>query len=206
MAGAQAFSGEPVSGDWACLWGSSHTVIVYCDAFERTGDETFRQKAVQGIEYWLKIADRKENMLYFKYGNAPFRKGRWLKIGWAEAHRRNYPYILTALLRVYQITGENKYLEDAKAFGRGILASVQKNMRELAVLDDGSFRGHVPVHTKMLAGMAMLSWITQDKDFIDFTYKCYSFIVRMGTDFGWYPEYIPPEKNLTDAGFVPLPA
>ena len=196
MAGAQAFSGEPVSGEWVCLWGSSHTVIAYCDAFERTGEESFREKAVRGVEFWLKIANRKDDMLYFKYGNAPFRKGRWLKIGWAEAHRRNYPYILTALLRVYRITGEEKYLRCAEAFGRGILASVQKNMRELAVQDDGSFRGHVPVHTKMLAGMAMLGQITKNEDFIDFAYKCYSYIVRMGTDFGWYPEYIPPEQNL----------
>lgn len=196
LAGAQAFAGQPVKGEWACLWGGSHTIIAYCDAFERTGEEAYRAKAVRCMEFWLGLADEKDGMLYFKYGNAPVRNRRWLKIGWAAAHRRNYPYILTALLRVWQITKNERYMDCAVRFGKGILAGVQRNMRELKVRRDGSFLGHVPVHTKMLAGMAMLGYLSGDEQVIRFAWKCYSYIVRMGTDFGWYPEYIPPEENL----------
>ncbi|MGN1052069.1 MAG: hypothetical protein ACI4SH_01605 [Candidatus Scatosoma sp.] len=195
LAGSQAFCGQPVEGEWACLWGSSHIILLYCDAYERTGREMYKKSAIKSMNYWLNRADKKGDMLYFKNGNAPLGKDGPLLIGWAKAHGRNYPYIISALLRVYEITKNTYYLDCAEAFGRGIVASVQKNMRELAVKGDGSFFGHVPVHTKMLTGMAMLAAVTKKQEFIDFAYKCYSFIVKSGSDFGWYPEFIPQTVN-----------
>ena len=132
-------------------------------------------------------------------GIAPYKEGRWLRDGWCETHSRNYPFIVEPLVRVWECTGDEEALDLACAFAEGFLAGVQTDQGEQQIdPETGAFRGHVHIHTHAAWGVAHLGAVTNEPRYLAWALHAYEFVRAHGTDYGWYPEFIPQEEWRTE--------
>ena len=132
-------------------------------------------------------------------GIAPYKDGQWLRRGWCATHARNYPFIVEPLVRYWECTGDGESLDLAKAFAEGFLAGSQADMAEMRIdPDTGAFQNHVHLHTHATWGMAHLGAALGERRYLDWVDKAYRFVLSQGTDYGWYPEFIPQGEWRTE--------
>jgi hypothetical protein len=132
-------------------------------------------------------------------GIAPYKDGQWLRRGWCATHARNYPFIVEPLVRYWECTGDGEALDLAKAFAEGFLAGSQADMGELHIdSETGAFQNHVHLHTHATWGMAHLGAALGERRYLDWVDKAYRFVLSQGTDYGWYPEFIPQGEWRTE--------
>jgi hypothetical protein len=62
----------------------------------------------------------------------------------------------------------------------------------------GEFQGHVHLHTHAAWGVAHLGAILGERRYLDWARKVHDFVVATGTDFGWYPEFLPQGEYRTE--------
>lgn len=186
-----AYVGHSVDGLWIGTWTTAKLLWSLAEAWQREGDSVTRRKARRIFEALRDLA-RWDGERAWYMGIAPHRDGQWLMDGWCDQHGRNYPFIVGALVRYWECTGDQEALDLAVAFAEGFLAGSQPDMGSQRIdPQTGAFTGHVHLHTHAVWGVAHLGVVTGDRRYLDWARLAYEFVKEHGTDYGWYPESIP---------------
>ncbi len=189
-----AMTGCAVEGVWNSHWGTAHQVMFDCDQYRRTKDEQWLQKARKGMDSLDALTVKGAGMRDLPHFTG-YKDGQWLTdIGWTTEHHKQYIFMLEALLRLYEESCDQEYLERAIEHGESILNNMRTDQEEVAFCPDGSFRKHTHLHTRTLWCMAHLGYVTKDSRYIRWARRVFDFVVSKGSDFGWYPERIPHEQ------------
>lgn len=190
--------GETIAGEWVITWTTGKLLYRLSEEFQRTGDKKLKAKtrkiflALKKIALW--DGDRA-----FYWGIAPYKDGQWLLRNWCQSHSRNYPWIVEPLVRYWECTGDEDALSLAKAFTEGFLDEVQPEMGGQRVdPETGAFCGHVHLHTHAVWGVAHLGAALGERRYLDWARKVHDFVVSVGTDYGWYPEFSPQGEYRTE--------
>jgi len=190
--------GKAIDGEWAMSWTTAKLLYSLSEAFQRTKDPGLAERCrrtfagLKGMALW-------DGPRAYYCGLAPYKDGQWLREGWCESHARNYPFIVEACVRYYECLGEQEALDFAAAVTEGFLAGSQKDQGDIQIdPKTGSFRNHVHCHTHATWGVAHLGVLLKERRYTDWVRKAYDFVVSQGTDYGWYPEFIPQDHYRTE--------
>jgi hypothetical protein len=197
--------GETIDEEWVMSWTTAKTLFGLSETYEqmRAGKTTASNNGGtpsprQLFEGLRSMALWDGPRAYYP-GIAPYKDGQWLRRGWCATHARNYPFIVEPLVRYWECTGDGEALDLAKAFAEGFLADSQKDMGELHIdSETGEFQNHVHLHTHATWGMAHLGAALGERRYLDWVDKAYRFVLAQGTDYGWYPEFIPQGEWRTE--------
>jgi hypothetical protein len=193
-----AYVGVPVDGQWVGSWTTAKWMYSLAEEFQRTGDVAVKQRArktflaLKGLALW-------DGPRAYYPGIAPYKEGKWLRDGWCAEHARNYPFVVEPCVRYWECTGDQEALQFAKAVAEGFLAGSQKDQAEIGIdAKTGAFQKHVHLHTHAVWGVAHLGVVANEPRYLDWARKAYEFVLANGTDFGWYPEFIPQGEYRTE--------
>lgn len=190
---------EAVNEDWASTWASARLLISLAETYRRTKDPAVAAQARSILAALKRIAHWDGPRAFYPGGGTPWKAGQWLTRGWAKTHAHNYPFIVEPALRYYECTGDLEGLELAKAFAEGFLAGSQPDMGTQRIdPQTGAFQQHVHLHSQAFWGVAHLAAVTNEPRYRDWAQRAYDFVVRQGTDYGWYPEFIPQGEYRTE--------
>ncbi len=198
---------EALKHEWAFTWASGKLLVSLAEEYERTGTAGLKDDCRALFLALSRLTCRDEKgRAFLPHGAAPWRNGEWLHLsdagadkGWGGEHSHGYPFITEPLVRYWEATGDAEALALAKSFAEGHLASVQPDMGELRIDSvTGAFRKHVHLHTHEIWGVAHLGQATGDTRYLDWAEKAYRFVLGQGTDYGWYPEYIPQHEYRSE--------
>jgi hypothetical protein len=99
----------------------------------------------------------------------------------------------------WECTGDGEGLDLARAFAEGFLRGLQRNQGDHRIDPaTGAFRGHVHLHTHAVWGVAHLGARLGEPRYLDWARRAYEFVKANGTDYGWYPEFIPQKEYRTE--------
>jgi hypothetical protein len=190
--------GETIEGEWIMNWTTAKLLYSLSETFARTGDPRWKREAREIMLALKKLALWEGERAYY-WGVAPCREGQWLLRGWCASHGRNYPFIVEPCVRYYECTGDEEGLALAKAFADGFLDEVQPEMGNQRINPEtGAYEGHVHLHTHAVWGVAHLGAVLNERRYLDWAKKIHDFTLAGGTDFGWYPEFIPQGDYRTE--------
>jgi hypothetical protein len=192
---------DAVTEDWASTWASAKLLYSLSETYERTHDKAVADQARKILLALGSLAKWDGPRAYYPGGPAPWKDGQWLGRGkgWGEVHRHNYPFVVEPAVRYFECTGDKGGLELARAFTEGFLAGSQPDMGEQRIDPmTGAFKQHVHIHTHAIWGVAHLGTVLNEPRYLDYARKAYDFVVANGTDYGWYPEFIPQSEYRTE--------
>ena len=184
---------EPkVEGRWVSTWSTANLIVSLAETYQRTRDRSAADEARAMVLALRKLASWDGGRAYFAGGPVPWKDGQWLRLGWAATHAKNYPFTVEPFLGYYECTGDKEGLDLARAFAEGFLAGSQPDQGSQRVdPSTGAFEGHAHLHTRAIWGMAHSGAVVKEPRYLDWANRAYDFVVANGTDFGWYPEFIP---------------
>ena len=197
---------EGIKHEWVSTWASGKWLISLAEEYERSRDDRFAKEARSVFQALAKLLSWDGQRAFLPYGPAPWRNGEWLHMqdagkncGWGGEHSHNYPFFIEPMVRYWECCGDDEALAVARAMADGHLAGVQPDMEELRIDPvTGAFCKHVHLHTHEVWGVAHLGAVTGETRYLDWAERAYRFVVSQGTDFGWYPEYIPQQEYRTE--------
>lgn len=190
--------GETIPGEWVNTWTTAKLLMPLAERAARTGDPRLRQEARRMVEALRRLAVWDGPRAYY-WGIAPWKDGQWLLRNWCQQHGRNYPFAVEPFLRYYECTGDEEGLALARAFADGMLDEVQPEMGSQRVdAGSGAFCGHVHLHTHAVWGVAHLGAVLGERRYLDWAARVHDFVLAQGTDFGWYPEFVPQGDYRTE--------
>ncbi|MBZ4188165.1 thioredoxin domain-containing protein [Niabella beijingensis] len=116
---ARAARVRPALDDKVLLGWNALMNTAYGKAFEATGDESYKTRAVSNMEFLLEAFARKDGQLLhvWKDGNAKY-----------PAFLDDYAYLIEALLQLYRISADSRWLFKAREIGE----KVQRDFVEIA--------------------------------------------------------------------------
>ncbi|NSW57175.1 MAG: hypothetical protein HPY44_14270 [Armatimonadetes bacterium] len=194
--------GHAVEGEYALNWTTAKLMWRLAEQWERERDETAFANARRLFEGLRDMTEWKGDRAWHM-GIAPWKDRTWLLDGWCESHGRNYPFIVEPLVRYWECTGDDEALDLAKAFAEGFLDEVQPDMGTQRIdPESGAFTGHVHLHTHAVWGVAHLGAVLGEKRYLDWAASVYRFVVDQGTDWGWYPEFVPQGEYRSEVCVV----
>ena len=202
---------EALQHEWAFSWASGKLLVSLAEECQRTGAALIKDECRAMFLALAGLVSRDDHgRAFLPHGAAPWRNGEWLHmrdtgkdLGWGGEHSHNYPFIVEPLVRYWECCGDAEALALAKAIADGHLAGSQPDMEELRVNPaTGEFRRHTHLHTHETWGMAHLGAVTGDARYLDWAERVYRFVLSQGTDYGWYPEYIPQWEYRTEVCVV----
>lgn len=198
---------EALKHEWAFTWATGKVLVSLSEEFQRTGDLSIKGECRSMFLALAGLASRDpQGRAFFPHGAAPWRNGEWLHLhdtggqgGWGGELSYGYPSITEPLVRYWECTGDAEALELAQAFADGHLACIQPEMGEHRIdPHTGAFSKHVHLHTHEIWGVAHLGAVTGEARYLDWAERAYRFVLSQGTDYGWYPEYIPQPEYRTE--------
>jgi hypothetical protein len=194
-----AYIGEDIEGEWVGTWTTAKLLYTLSEAYARTGDDGAKTRARAIFTALRALAQWNGDRAYYP-GIAPYRDGEWLMRGWCQTHGRNYPFIVEPVVRYWECTGDTEALNFARAVAEGFLAGVQQPEQGPLKIDPetGAFADHVHLHTHAAWGVAHLGAVLGEARFLDWAERVYRFVLAQGTDFGWFPEFIPQGEYRTE--------
>lgn len=164
------------------VWTTAKALLTQAELFRLTGDTQHQEQAQK-----LFIALR--NLASWDTGRAFYAGGTWRNGEWTVPDAPGpYHYIVSPLVRYWEITGDSEALDFACAFADGMIANLQPALETAAVQPDGSFVAHMHCQMHAVSGLAYLGTVTGVSRYIEWTRRVYEYIRRMGTDYGWFPE------------------
>lgn len=197
-----ASTGAPFNGTAISTWTTAKILYVESERFAATNLPIHLERT-QKIISALKTLIQWDGDRAWLPGVAPYANGKWILEGWCEQHGRNYPSIIAPLVRCWECTGNEEALALARAFAEGFLAESQPNMGDLRVNPlTGAFNGHVHLHTHAVWGVAHLGRVLNDSRYLDWAEKVFLFVTKIGTDYGWFPEFSPQDYYRTEVCVV----
>ena len=198
---------EALKHEWAFSWPTGKLLISLSEEFQCTGTPSLRDDCRAMFVALRQLASRDaQGRAFLPCGASPCRDGAWLSLadagissGWGAELSHAYPFIIEPLVRYWECTGDAEALELARSFAEGHIAGSQPDMGDLRInADTGAFRGHVHLHTHEIWGVAHLGAVTGEQRYLDWAERAYRFVLSQGTDYGWYPEYIPQHEYRTE--------
>jgi hypothetical protein len=198
---------EALKHEWAFSWASGKQLVSLSEEYQRTNDAALKDDCRAIFLALANLASRDDQgRAFLPHGAAPWRNGEWLHLsdagtnqGWGGELSHGYPFITEPLVRYWECTGDTDALNLAKAFAEGHLAAAQPDMGEQRIdPETGAFSKHVHLHTHEIWGVAHLGQVTGDNRFLDWAERAFRFVLSQGTDYGWYPEYIPQHDYRTE--------
>ena len=198
---------EALQHEWAFTWASGKLLVSLSEQYQCSGDTTLKAKCRALFHAIANLASHDvQGRAFLPHGAAPWRNGEWLHLadaginhGWGGELSHGYPFATEPLVRYWECTGDQEALDLAIAFAEGHLAGIQPDMGEQRVdPETGAFRKHVHLHTHEIWGVAHLGAVTGEARYLDWAERAYRFVLSQGTDYGWYPEYIPQHEYRTE--------
>jgi hypothetical protein len=198
---------EALKHEWAFTWASGKVLVSLSEEYQRTQEAALKDDCRALFLALAGLASRDEQgRAFLPHGAAPWRNGEWLHLsdagtnqGWGGELSHGYPFVTEPLVRYWECTGDTAALALARAFAEGHLAGVQPDMGEQQIdPQNGAFRKHVHLHTHEIWGVAHLGAVTGEPRYLDWAERAYRFVLSQGTDYGWYPEYIPQHDYRTE--------
>jgi hypothetical protein len=198
---------EALKHEWAFSWPTGKLLFSLSEEFHRTGTPSLRDDCRAMFVALRQLASRDaQGRAFLPCGASPCRDGAWLSLadaginsGWGAELSHGYPFISEPLVRYWECTGDAEALELARSFAEGHIAGSQPDMGEQRIdADTGAFRRHVHLHTHEIWGVAHLGAVTGEQRYLDWAERAYRFVLTHGTDYGWYPEYIPQHEYRTE--------
>ncbi len=194
-----AYIGESIDGEWVGTWTTAKLLYTLAEAFARSGDAAVKDRA-RAIFVALKELAQWDGARAYYPGIAPYRDGEWLMRGWCQTHGRNYPFIVEPCVRYWECAGDEEALAFARAVTEGFLAGVQQPAQGTLKIDPetGAFADHVHLHTHAAWGVAHLGVVLGESRYLQWAERVYQFVLGHGTDYGWFPEFIPQGEYRTE--------
>mgnify|MGYP005839288827 CR=1 FL=1 len=193
-----AYVGKPIEGFYIGTWTTGKILYLLSETYKLTGDVKIRKETRKIFEALMSIAQWDNGKAWIP-GIVPYKDGKWLTEGWCDVWQHNYPFIVEPLVRYWECTGDEDGLDLARAFTEGFLANRQPDMGDVRINPEtGAFTGHVHVHTHAMWGVSHLGMLLKEKRYLDWVEKAYQFVVSRGTDYGWFPEFIPQDEYRTE--------
>ena len=198
---------EALKHEWAFSWPTGKLLISLSEEFQRTGRPPLRDDCRAMFVALRRLVSRDaQGRAFLPCGASPCRDGAWLSLadasidsGWGAELSHGYPFISEPLVRYWECTGDAEALELARSFAEGHIAGSQPDMGEHRIdPDTGAFRKHVHLHTHEIWGVAHLGAVTGEQRYLDWAERAYRFVLSQGSDYGWYPEYIPQHAYRTE--------
>lgn len=197
---------EALKHEWAFTWASGKLLYSLAEDYARTGDPRAATEARTICQALISLLCWDGSRAYLPFGASPYRDGQWLHMresgkhcGWGGEHSHNYPFFIEPMVRYWECCGDEEALAVARAMADGHLDGVQPDMEELRVdPDTGAFARHVHLHTHEIWGVAHLGAVTSEPRYLDWAERAFRFVLSQGTDYGWYPEYIPQAEYRTE--------
>lgn len=194
-----AWTGEPVEGLWISKWASAKILIRLADDYAASGDEGLRTQARAIFEALKGLAHWDGPRAYYPGGGVPVRDGDYLRQGWAAEHCKNYPFIVEPCLHYANLCGDGEALEFAVAMTEGFLAGSQPGQEYMRISPHtGSFQEHVHLHSHAFWGVAHLGAQLGEARYLDWAQRAYEWVRDHGTDYGWFPEFIPHSAHKAE--------
>lgn len=195
-----------IKHEWASSWASGKWLYRLADEYARTGDAATKAAARQVFAGLRRLPRWDGPRAYLPYGPSAWKDGEWLHLrdadrnqGWGAEHSHAYPFFVEPLVRYYECCGDAEALDLARAVTEGHLAGTQPDMEELRIDPaTGAFHRHVHLHTHELWGVAHLGVVTGERRYLEWAQRAYEFVLSQGTDYGWFPEYIPQSEYRTE--------
>ncbi len=198
---------DALKHEWAFTWASGKLLVSLAEEYQRSGDPKLKADCRSIFVALSKLPSRDDKgRAFLPHGAAPWRNGEWLHLqdagsdrGWGGELSHGYPFVIEPMVRYWECTGDREALDLAIAFAEGHLAGIQPDMGEQRVdPETGAFRKHVHLHTHEIWGVAHLGALIGEPRFLNWAERAYRFVLGMGTDYGWYPEYIPQHEYRTE--------
>ncbi len=198
---------DALKHEWTFTWASGKLLFSLAEEYRRTGDETLKSDCHALFRALATLVSRDtQGRAFLPHGAAPCCNGEWLHLsdagsnqGWGGELSHGYPFITEPLVRYWECCGDTEALTLACAIADGHLACVQPDMGEHRIdPETGAFRKHVHLHTHEIWGVAHLGAVTGDTRYLGWAERAYHFVLSHGTDYGWYPEYIPQSEYRTE--------
>ncbi len=198
---------EALRHEWAFTWATGKLLVSLAEEYQRTGDAALKSECRAMFLALARLACRDDQgRAYLPFGAAPWRDGEWLHLsdaganqGWGGELAHGYPFVIEPLVRYWECTGDAEALALARAFAEGHMAGVPPHLGEERIDPvTGAFRKHVHLHTHEIWGAAHLGAVTGEARYLNWAERAYRFVLSQGTDFGWYPEYIPQSEYRTE--------
>ena len=187
-----AWTGEPVAGLWISKWASAKIMARLADDYAATGEEKVREQARRIFAGLKSLAHWDGPRAFYPGGGVPVKDGDYLRQGWAAEHSKNYPFIVEPCLHYALACDDHEALDFAVAMAEGFLEGSQPGQEYMRVNPHtGSFQAHVHLHTHALWGVAHLGAALGEDRYLDWAQRAYEFVRDHGTDYGWFPEFIP---------------
>lgn len=183
----------------ANFWATTKLAVSLIETYYRTGDLEQLKTARKCLDGLASLASWKGNAAYYEGGGSPWTPEHgWLTEG---AFSQYDPPLSYPFLKYWEATGDDKMLDLAVAFADGVLVNAMGKRERVfdwtgteifdpQFKEDGSFSGHVHLHGKTTWGIAEVGRVTGEKRFIDFAKRVCDFMISVGTDYGWVPEYM----------------
>lgn len=191
-------TGKPADSLWIGSWTTAKSLCILSELWHRTGDRPAKKRARKIFEALRDLAQWDGNKAWYM-GVVQFRDGQWLMEGGCRELSRNYPFIVEPLVRYWECTGDEEGLDLARAFTEGFLAGSQPDMGPIRIDNEtGAFQSHVHLHTHAMWGVAHLGALLNEPRYLQLARNCYEFVRANGTDYGWYPEFIPQQEYRTE--------
>ena len=187
-----AWTGEPVEGYWISKWATAKILTRLADDYAAGGPEATRAQARRLFLALKSLAHWDGPRAYYPGGGVPVKDGDYLRQGWAEEHCKNYPFIVEPCLHYANLCGDAEALDLAVAMAEGFLARSQPGQEYMQINPHtGNFEAHVHLHTHAVRGVALLGAQLGEARYLDWAERAYEFVRDHGTDYGWFPEFIP---------------
>lgn len=197
---------EGLQHEWVSTWASGKWLYSLAEEYARRGEPGIRHEAQAMFLALSRLLSWDGRRAFLPYGVAPWRNGEWLHMrdagknsGWGGEHSHNYPFFVEPLVRYWECCLNEEALAIARAVADGHIENVQPDMEELRIDGaTGAFARHVHLHTHEIWGVAHLGAVTGEAKYLDWAERAYRFVLAQGTDYGWYPEYIPQSEYRTE--------
>ena len=169
----------------ASTWTTAKTLEGVVETHARTGDRETKALSRRMFEGLRSLAIWDTGRAWYEGGGLQtWRAGQWKKGYWTA-----YPsQAITAVLRYWEVTGDEEALAFGRAMAYGLMDGLQPNVGHLGFGPDGSFSDHVHLHLHAARGVAYLGALTRDPRAVEWARRVLDFIVGEGSDYGWVPE------------------
>lgn len=194
-----AWTGQPVDGFWISKWASAKIMTRMIDDYAATGDASLRDQARRIFAGLKSLANWDGPRAFYPGGGVPVKDGDYLRQGWAAEHSKNYPAIVEPCLHYALACDDQEALDFAVAMAEGFLACSQPGQEYMRINPHtGSFQAHVHLHTHAVWGVAHLGAVLGEDRYLDWAERAYEFVRDHGTDYGWFPEFIPHHHHAAE--------
>jgi uncharacterized protein len=109
---------RPLLDDKILLSWNALMNTAYSKAFMATGIETYRQKAIENMNFLLKIFSHQNHTLFHTYKNGVSKQAAFLD---------DYAYLIQALITLQEITSDASYLKHAREFTHTVIKNFSES-------------------------------------------------------------------------------